>query len=112
MEAHLNDIEVAEFIERCRTGRTDELTFLDPAKYAVHHVDHDPHNNDIRNLMILAHGAHSALHGQNGNGNNVLDRVVAERIVTAQPAASVMTFTLSMTDSSNNFLAEGFVLES
>lgn len=33
-----------------------------PKGFAVHHIDHNPLNNDISNLALLAMGAHSKLH--------------------------------------------------
>jgi hypothetical protein len=33
-----------------------------PSGFCVHHVDHDPKNNDISNLMFLSMSAHSKLH--------------------------------------------------
>ncbi len=33
-----------------------------PAGYAVHHIDHNPLNNDISNLVMLTNGDHSRLH--------------------------------------------------
>ena len=33
-----------------------------PAGYVVHHIDRNPHNNDISNLCLLTISAHSKLH--------------------------------------------------
>ena len=33
-----------------------------PNDYAVHHIDENPHNNDISNLLALSHADHNRLH--------------------------------------------------
>lgn len=33
-----------------------------PAGFSVHHIDHNPTNNNLTNLALLSNGAHSRLH--------------------------------------------------
>lgn len=35
-----------------------------PKGFVVHHIDHNPHNNDIHNLVMLSSNAHSRLHSR------------------------------------------------
>ena len=41
--------------------------FLSPDE-VVHHIDHDGHNNDINNLVVLSKAEHDALHAANRTG--------------------------------------------
>jgi hypothetical protein len=69
-EARLNSLSLDEFIQRCRHGSVEGLTFLDPAVYAVHHKDGDTFNNDPVNLEVLPHDAHWRLHGESEGWTN------------------------------------------
>lgn len=35
-----------------------------PKNYVIHHIDNDPTNNSLGNLLMLSHSAHSSLHNR------------------------------------------------
>ena len=63
VEAYMNKIELEEFIrilkEEPETAET--LVYL-PAEWDVHHMDENPLNDAIGNLMIVPHDEHPRLH--------------------------------------------------
>lgn len=108
-EAQLNGIPVDDLLARCRDGNVVGLTFLDPAVYAVHHCDHDPHNNDPANLKVLTHAEHAALHAAEGT-SNVLERVQYERVVSVRLHGEEETYDIEVEDDPHNYIANGFVV--
>jgi superfamily II DNA or RNA helicase len=107
-EADLNDIEVEEFIARCQRGETDGLTFLDPQVFAVHHLDEDPHNNDVSNLEVCTHAEHKALHADHAK-RNISVWSVLSTVVSIESVGAVQTYDLAL-DAPHNFLANGVVV--
>ena len=69
-EAHLNNMSLKDFCYACKFP--NELKFVDPKIYHIHHIDHDHSNNDIENLQCLTKEEHLKLHGNYnhfGHGN-------------------------------------------
>lgn len=60
-EAHLNNMSLKDFCYACKFP--NELKFVDPKIYHIHHIDHDHSNNDIENLQCLTKEEHLKLHG-------------------------------------------------
>lgn len=110
MEASLSGVGYAEFVRRIRLGRIAGLTFLDPKKFSVHHVDEDPLNNARENLVILSHVEHSRQHGIDGGWQHVTARSIADRIVSISAPRIEETFDVEVEEAEHNFLANGFVV--
>jgi len=108
-EARLNGMSYDEF---CQAVMAEEpgLVFLDPAVWAVHHLDSDSLNNSPDNLQVLTHLAHHRLHAAEGNTNNVLFKVATEMVVSVKRYGSEETFDIEVGDDPHNFLANGFVV--
>lgn len=108
-EASINGMELDDFLARCRLGPVEGLGFLDPGEWAVHHIDHDPFNNDLGNLKIMSHVDHAALHAEEGTARNVLEQVGTDEIVSITYVGEEQTYDISMVDEPHNFMANGFV---
>lgn len=100
----MNDPAMVRWIE---AGR---FQFLDPAEYAVHHVDRDPSNNDLSNLKVLTHAEHAAQHADEGSTRHVQIKIATERVVHIEPHEPEETYDLEVADDPHNFLANGFVV--
>ena len=110
-DAHRNGLGVATFIKQIRTGDISGLTFLDPAVWAVHHVDFDPANNAIGNLAVMTHAEHHRLHAGEGKAApHVLYKITTERVASVELYGKEETFDIEVADDPHNFLAGGFVV--
>lgn len=109
-EARLNGMDYEDFVRRIRFGQLHGLGFLDPARYAVHHVDHDPLNNNPDNLLIMTHADHHALHAAEGKTASVLFKIITEKVVSIEPYGREQTYDIEVEDDPHNFLANGFVV--
>lgn len=108
-ETELNMLEYDEYLERLRGGDTEDLRFLDPEEWAVHHIDRDSLNNDPSNLKILTHDEHRQIHAED-TMDNVAYQLGAEEIVSIEYVGREETYDLEMTDEPHNFLANGIVV--
>lgn len=109
-EAELSGFSIGQFILAVRAGRHENLKFLDPKIWSVHHEDHDTSNNDPLNLSILRHGEHNEKHGIEHAWKNVTAQTVPSKIVSICEHKEEETFDLSLTDEPHNFLANGIVV--
>lgn len=109
-EARLNHMETEVYLAHLRTGDVDGLQFLDPAVWAVHHIDHDHRNNHPDNLKVLTHKEHHRLHAHEGKTGSVLYKVATEKVMSVKPHGEEMTYDLEVEDDPHNFLANGFVV--
>jgi hypothetical protein len=110
-DAHRNGLDVDTFIKQIRAGDTGGLTFLDPAVWAVHHVDFDPANNAVDNLAVMTHAEHHRLHAGEGKAApHVLYKITTERVASVKLYGEEETFDIEVVDDPHNFLAGGFVV--
>lgn len=109
-EATMNGMIVESFIDRVRVGDVEGLAFIDPAVYAVHHIDHDHLNNDPGNLKVMTHEEHHRLHAAEGKTNSVLFKVVSERVISVERFGEEETYDIEVADDPHNFIVNGFVV--
>jgi hypothetical protein len=110
IEADMNGLDYAVFVDKIRSGNVDGLQFLDPETHAVHHRDCDWRNNRLDNLQVLTHTEHHQLHADEGKTAHVLFKVVYERITSIEYHGEEETYDISVADDPHNFLANGFVV--
>ena len=109
MEAALNGMPYEEYLDRCRNGPVEGFRFLDPVKWAVHHIDEEPKHNEISNLVLETHSEHRRRHALDGGWRNVAIPTVLSPIIEISAAGEAETFDLSL-DEPHNFLADGIVV--
>lgn len=109
VEAHLNGLSYDKFLRRLRDEETQELSFLDPRMWHVHHKDENPLNNDLSNLEIKSGVDHLRLHGEEGGWRNVAHPIVREIVVGVVPFGVESTYDLTLGEP-HNFIASGFVV--
>lgn len=109
-EAARNGLDVVAFVDRVQSGNVEGLEFLDPAVWAVHHLNENPTNNELGNLKVMTHTEHHALHADQGATNHVLYKVITERVVSVISFGVEMTYDLEVADDPHNFIANGFVV--
>lgn len=109
IEAHMNAITTEELIDILKTNRTKATTlkYL-PSHYDVHHIDENPQNDEISNLMVMEHSAHAKLHSKVENfGVNYLQEGTVESV---SEWGSGRTFDIQMEYPHNNFVANDIVV--
>ncbi len=110
VEASLNGLAYAPYIRALRIGHIEGFKFLDPAVFAVHHVDEDIKNNVLENLCVKTHVDHAREHGVDGGWKHVTARTVASAVVSIVRIGERMTYDLTMAEEPHNFLANGIVV--
>lgn len=108
MESIINDIPFDEYLDILRhdeeTAR--HLTYL-TSDQVVHHKDHDPQNNDPDNLELLDPSSHRSQHD---TGNNGVEQIGLDQIVSIEPYGEEMTYDIAVDDEPHNFMANDFVV--
>ncbi len=107
-EAEFNGLELEDFLEYCRSGPVDNLTFINPATHVVHHIDEDHTNNELSNLSVLTHEEHNIIHDY--FTNNVLDRTELDEIASIEYLGEEVTYDIEVIDDPHNFIANEFVV--
>ena len=110
VEAAMNKLPLAEFIDRCRKGRNDpEDMYFIPRSHTVHHEDGDTHNNSIHNLTVMTIKQHHEHHAKDTYRNVQLQTgLVKVKSVIAVGMAE--TYDVYMKRDPHNFLANGIVV--
>jgi ATP-dependent 26S proteasome regulatory subunit len=109
IEAHMNGMEVDEFIHALKHNRSlsGSFKYLEP-EYEVHHVDEDTLNDDLSNLMVYTKEEHARVHGATENFN--VEYIRLSTVKSVEPAGEVMTYDIQMDMPANNFAANGFIV--
>jgi ribonucleoside-diphosphate reductase alpha chain len=81
------------------------------ARFEVHHIDHDPHNNDHSNLLNLCSKCHQELHARERTfGDGFAHRYMSwDKIISISYVGDERVYDLSMEAPDHNFIANGFV---
>jgi type III restriction/modification enzyme restriction subunit/intein-like protein with splicing domain len=109
VEAALNGLSVEQFRARCRSGNVGDLSFLDPAKYHVHHKDENIKNNKKDNLEVLLASEHRAHHqpGYEAFGHGLL---VTTKVKSIKSWQREYVYDVVCEDPHHNFVANGIVV--
>lgn len=107
VEAHLNAVTVDDYIAALKAGMSAGYC-IDPAVWAVHHLDMNPLNNAIANLALMTHDAHRYEHSIE-NTNNVQINTVISAVQSIESVGVEETYDLTL-DEPHNFLANGIVV--
>lgn len=108
-EARLNQLSLAQYRERCRTGDVAGLTFIDPSKYHVHHIDENHKNNAPDNLEVLPVEEHLAGH-RPGAAAFGYGKPTSVRLVSVIDYGIEDVYDVVCEDPHRNFVANGIVV--
>lgn len=111
VEAEMNDLNLETYLAMLRTDpvRSARLMFIMPHDH-VHHIDGNPRNNDLSNLVKMTEYEHQSLHGRTTHGNNVLWQVGMDTVESVERFGVEPTYDLQTADDPHNFIANGFVV--
>lgn len=108
---HLNGMTLEEFLIAVKDiHRVGDMTFLDPAVWAVHHKDHDPTNNHPDNLVQMIHEEHLKHHGKDSYGYFNQGVPTYSECVDFQFLGEEETYDIICKYPNNNFVANGMVV--
>ena len=108
-QANLNNISPEKFIELTRNERAiKSLKFIDPNFFHIHHIDHNPKNNLLENLVCIPASEHLKLHGSYENFSH--GKITWRRVKSILDAGTEMTYDVSCEDPHNSFVANQIVV--
>jgi hypothetical protein len=108
-EATMNHMTLEEFRWNCRRGYVDDITFIDPDEFHVHHKDEDASNNDPDNLVVLPRREHMK-HHQPGAKAFGYGKVERKKLVGIKEHGFESVYDIVCADPHRNFVANGVVV--
>lgn len=107
IEAHMNKLSVGDYVKRLNLGTLEGLTFLS-SEQEVHHIDENPRNDELSNLVVMSKSGHAQHHGKVENFK--VEYVADDTVISVTPVGPVMTYDVQMNMPCHNFVAENFVV--
>lgn len=103
VEAYMNKIELEEFIRILKEEPevAETLVFL-PAEWDVHHMDENPLNDVIGNLMVVPHDEHPRLHSD-ADGATPREHTVTAAITSIDKIGARHCYDVTMAEPHANF---------
>lgn len=105
IEAHMNRLPLHEFIHILKTdeAKASELVYL-PKEAEVHHLDEDPSNDTLSNLMVMTKQTHTAHHCGEERFNK--EYVKTAKVTQVEYAGEIPVYDISMQEPACNFISE------
>lgn len=107
VEAAMNNLTYAAYIERLNNGLIDDLLFL-PSDQEVHHRDENIRNDALDNLVVMSKVQHAQYHGKDENFHT--EYVIEDTIQSVEAAGLLQTYDVEMAYPYHNFVAGGFIV--
>ena len=108
-EAHMNNISYEEMLDIVRNDpvRSQQLRYL-PGTDIVHHLDEDPTNDDLSNLVVVDKANHDAHHAREIGLGTITTRIV--KVKSIKEDKIEMTYDMTMKAPYQNYIANGFAV--
>ena len=108
-EAHMNNISYEEMLDIVRNDpvRSQQLRYL-PGTDIVHHLDEDPTNDDLSNLVVVDKANHDAHHAKEIGLGTITTRIV--KVKSIKEDKIEMTYDMTMKAPYQNYIANGFAV--
>lgn len=107
VEAHMNNMSFAEYVERLNSDDISGLRFLSRDEH-VHHINENELDDDLSNLVVMSAAKHGKQHALERH-NNLRFVAVPATILRIEPVGMRDVFDLKMADPHRNYIVEGFV---
>lgn len=104
----MNQLTLEEYRERLNCGDLEGLKFLSSA-YDVHHVDENPFNNTVENLIAVPSSEHAQLHAMERH-NNLRFAVFTDSVANIKPVGARETYDIQMEGPEHNYVANQIVV--
>lgn len=111
-EAHINNVNVEEYITSLKTNKEKSATFAftNPKKTDIHHIDFDHYNNDPLNLVCLLKKHHKSIHKKHQYNNFNQGTPHFIKIESIEPSGKEETYDIICKDPHRNFCANDVVV--
>jgi hypothetical protein len=107
IEAHMNKLMLSEYIQRLNLGNLEGMMFLKSSQ-EVHHIDENPRNDALCNLVVMDKEAHAKHHGKLENFK--VEYTADDEVVLVVTVGPVMTYDVQMNMPCHNFEADNFIV--
>lgn len=107
IEADKNGMSLKEYVNylnNCTEQEANSLWCI-PEGVNVHHIDENPHNNELSNLLLLDHTDHVKEHWE-----PIYPSTTEDRIVSIKKLGKEQVYDLKVADPYKNFVVEGFAV--
>lgn len=111
IEAHMNNLPYEDFLAILRSDETRAKTLkLLPRSVDVHHINEDPTDDRLTNLMVLDRNEHWAHHAESAEDQFNVEYTVEDVIVGVKSAGDQVTYDLSMAIPCANFVTNDGII--
>ena len=107
VEADLNKMSLDEFCKACKSP--NNMGFINPSEFHVHHKDRNHYNNDIENLEVLPMEEHKKFHAKDAYKNFGHGVPEYSRVKSIEYLGVEDTYDICCYDH-HNFVANGIVV--
>jgi hypothetical protein len=109
LEARMNNLPYDEFVHILKTdaARAEELVYLDPM-FEVHHINEDPVDDRIENLMVLTKAAHTKYHCDETRFN--VEYTKQASVIAIDDAGEQETYDIAMDFPCSNFVVNAGII--
>lgn len=87
----------------------ENVKIIDSSRYAIHHIDMNPSNDDISNLLVIEHEEHNRYHALM-NIEKLSFVAKPDKIVSITPIGLTETYDIKCFAPNNNYVANNFVV--
>jgi len=111
-EANLNNLTLHEYCDILlnEPERANDLKFIDPSIYHIHHKDGNHYNNSVDNLECITHEEHLQVHGKEQCSNFSQGIVKFSKIVSIEEHGIEDTYDIECEDPYHNFVANNIIV--
>ena len=110
-EANMNHIAVKDYIHELKTNPDckNKYIFLSP-ELVIHHLDENPLNDDLTNLVAITKKEHDTLHGYKNSTNKRYSTAIEEEIINIEKYKIEDTYDIIMKAPYHNYVANDFIV--
>lgn len=110
-ECHINNISIEEYryILRNDEIKSNNLKYVDPKLYDIHHIDQNHKNNDPENLVKLTKSEHQKLHSKKFKHHFSQGLPIFSKVNSIEYYGKDHTYDISCVEN-HNFVANGIVV--
>lgn len=113
VESEMNGFTLEEMLDILNNMSPEwirkHVKIIDSSKYAIHHIDMNPLNDDISNLLVIEHEEHNRYHALM-NIEKLSFVAKPDKIASITPVGLTETYDIKCFVPNNNYVANNFVV--
>jgi hypothetical protein len=112
VEAATNEMTVGEYLHALESWQAGALWHV-PEGYEVHHIDENPLNDTLENLLLTTHGEHAKGHLIDPERDNFFRFLATpEKVISVRAVGPIQAYAITMQAPLECYVASGIVLRS